>query len=87
VLRLYSAWAVALGELDHWTRAMESAALPETTPGVSDAGRLGALSTAMQVASTEPPSRLSSGLGRDGDSSSSSGGVGGGAGGGGGDSW
>jgi len=84
VLRLYSAWAVALGELDHWTRAMESAALPETTPGVSEAGRLGALSTAMQVASTEPPS---SGLGRDGDSSSSSGGVGGGAGGGGGDSW
>ena len=35
-LRLYSAWAVALGELDRWNKAMAATALPTETSGVAE---------------------------------------------------
>lgn len=85
-LRLYSAWAVALGELERWKSAIATAALPPHTPGVSDVRYISGLSAATHTASTEPSS--SNGSGGGGSSFSSSGGdVGGGAGGGGGGSW
>jgi hypothetical protein len=78
-LRLYSAWAVALGELGHWQSAMTAAALPPSTPGVMDTHHIALMSVAAHTASTPPSSSGSGGGG--------SSGVGGGAGGGGGGSW
>ncbi|MQA24585.1 MAG: DUF2207 domain-containing protein [Micromonosporaceae bacterium] len=91
-LRLYSAWAAALGELDHWTDAMAAAALPPSTPGVADGRHFSALGVGALTASTAATSRSlgSGGGGGSGSSFSSggsSGGVSGGAGGGGGGSW
>jgi hypothetical protein len=85
-LRLYSAWAVALGELAAWQDTMAAAALPPSTPGVSEVGHYAAFSTAVHTANTEPAPASSGGS--SGSSFSSGGGsVGGGAGGGGGGSW
>lgn len=84
-LRLYSAWAVALGELSAWQDTMAAAALPPSTPGVSEVAHYAAFSTAVHTANTEPPSSSS---GSGGSSFSGGGGsVGGGSGGGGGGSW
>ncbi len=87
-LRLYSAWAVALGELGRWNDAMSSAALPPSTPGVSDTNNFVLFSAATHTATT-PPRESSGGSGGSSHSSysGSSGGVDGGAGGGGGGSW
>jgi uncharacterized membrane protein YgcG len=88
-LRLYSAWAVALGELNRWNKAMAAAALPPETSGVAETASFMALSSTVHTATTAP----SSSGGGGGDSSSSGGGysgggdVGGGGGGGGGGSW
>ena len=89
-LRLYSAWAAALGELDRWRDAMAKAALPSSTRGVGDASRFVWLSAGAHAAVT-PPSASIGGGGTGGAGGSYSGGgssgVGGGAGGGGGGSW
>lgn len=77
VLREYTAWAVALGEADHWNAMVIQAGLPPTTSGLSSAMLASSLSSACSSASTAPSS--SSGGG--------GGGVGGGGGGGGGGSW
>jgi uncharacterized membrane protein YgcG len=87
-LRLYSAWAVALGELDHWHKAMAAAELPPDTSGVAETAGFVALTSTVHTASTSP---ASSGSSSDGGSSgggySGGGDVGGGGGGGGGGSW
>jgi uncharacterized membrane protein YgcG len=79
-LREYTAWAVAVGEIDRWSRAVaaSSAAADPTTAryAVLAPGLLSATS-----ASSVEPSSSGSGGGGGG------GGVGGGAGGGGGGSW
>lgn len=81
VLRQYTAWAVAVGEIDRWERAVgESATAMSVDPGAT---RMVYLAPALMVstasASTAPSSSGSGGF--------SGGGVGGGAGGGGGGSW
>lgn len=91
-LRLYSAWAVALGELDRWNAAMATAALPPSTAGVSDTTSYVALSSSVSTATTAPSSNSGSsssysGGGYSGGGYSGGGSVGGGAGGGGGGSW
>lgn len=92
-LRLYSAWAVALGELDHWNRAMASASLPPSTTGVAETTAFVALSASVPTATSatssgSSSSSSSSGSGySDGGGYSGGGDVGGGAGGGGGSSW
>lgn len=80
VLREYTAWAVAVGEVDRWSRAVSAAAIPPQADfdAVSMATIAPRLCSVTSSAST-PPS--SSGGGRSG------GGVGSGAGGGGGGSW
>lgn len=92
-LRLYSAWAVALGELDRWNEAMAAAALPRDTAGVADNTNMVLMSSSVHTTATPP---ASSGGGGGGGSSSSSysgggysggGSVGDGGGGGGGGSW
>lgn len=91
-LRLYSAWAVALGELDRWNAAMKSASLPPETPGVGDMPTYVLLDSSVHTA-TSAPSTSSSSSGSSSGSSYSGGGfsgggdVGGGGGGGGGGSW
>jgi uncharacterized membrane protein YgcG len=90
-LRLYSAWAVALGELDHWNAAMRSAELPPETPGVADLPTYVLLTSTVHTATSPPSSSsgsgLSSGSSYSGGGFSGGGGVGGGGGGGGGGSW
>lgn len=76
VLREYTAWAIALDEVDHWTTAVEQAGLAPSTPGLTTALVAGSLSSSMSSAGTAPSS-----------SSGGGGGVGGGGGGGGGGSW
>jgi hypothetical protein len=78
-LREYTAWAVAVGELDRWSRAVAASAAAGADPAV----RYPALAPALVAgtsASSAPPSSGGSGGG-------GGGGVGGGAGGGGGGSW
>lgn len=90
-LRLYSAWAVALGELDHWNKAMTEASLPPSTEGVAETTAFLALGAGVQTATSAPSSGSSSSSSSDGGYSgggySGGGDVGGGAGGGGGGSW
>lgn len=89
-LRLYSAWAVALGELDHWNKAMASASLPPSTAGVAETTAFVALSSSVPAATSAPSSSSSSSSsdsGYSGGGYSGGGDVGGGAGGGGGSSW
>ncbi len=75
VLREYTAWAIALDEVDHWTAAVQQAGLEPSTPGLSTALVASSLSSSMTSAGTSPSS------------SGGGGGVGGGGGGGGGGSW
>jgi hypothetical protein len=75
VLREYTAWAIALDEVDHWTAAVQQAGLAPSTPGLSTALVASSLSSSMTSAGTAPSS------------SGGGGGVGGGGGGGGGGSW
>jgi hypothetical protein len=80
-LRQYTAWAVAVGELDRWSRAVAASSVPAADPAVARYPLLGPTllhDTSRSV--TEPSSGGSGGGG-------SGGGVGGGAGGGGGGSW
>ncbi len=82
LLRHYTAWAVALGELDHWTKAVESAAdIPgsavDATPDLRFVALAPTLSGATRQTFTAPSSSGSGG----------GGGAGGGGGGGGGGSW
>lgn len=74
VLREYTAWAVALGEIDRWARAVKDATIPPSESGYQyvDSSR-SLMSTTSSTASAP--------------SSSGGGGGGGGAGGGGGGSW
>ena len=77
VLREYTAWAVAVGEVDRWSRAVGSAAVAVAdTDGVRYAAIAPSLSSATSSTGVAPSS--SGGRG---------GGVGGGGGGGGGGSW
>jgi uncharacterized membrane protein YgcG len=91
-LRRYSAWAVALGELDHWNAAMAAASLPPST-GVREAAGFAALTSTVHTATTSPSGSSggspggSSGGGYSGGGYSGGGSVGGGGGGGGGGSW
>jgi hypothetical protein len=81
VLREYTAWAVAVGEVDRWTRAMEAAAVvPDENlhSALAFAYLAPVLFSATSSASTAPSSSGGGGGG---------GGVGGGGGGGGGGSW
>jgi len=75
VLREYTAWAIALDEVDHWTAAVQRAGLEPSTPGLSTALVASSLASSMTSAGTAPSS------------SGGGGGVGGGGGGGGGGSW
>ncbi|MGI9621240.1 MAG: DUF2207 family protein, partial [Acidimicrobiales bacterium] len=89
-LRQYTAWAVALGELDHWERAVNAAAaVPGSSVGEFQPGRYSGtsfsqLSSATIIAAT-PPSQSGRGFG--GGGGGFGGGAGGGGGGGGGGSW
>ena len=79
VLREYTAWAVALGEIDRWARAVSaSTAIPQEA-GLSYAYMAPALMVATSSTATAPSSS--------GGGFSGGGGVGGGGGGGGGGSW
>jgi hypothetical protein len=78
VLRDYTAWAVAVGEIDRWSRVVATSGAARDPEAVRFAAIAPALHTATAATSTEPSSRNGSGGG---------GSVGGGAGGGGGGSW
>ncbi|CAN5594546.1 hypothetical protein BH10ACT1_BH10ACT1_41890 [soil metagenome] len=84
VLRQYTAWAVAVGEIDRWGRAVAgSTAAMATDPGATHLAYLApALMLSAASTSTAPSSSGSGGFGGGGGF-----GVGGGAGGGGGGSW
>jgi len=82
VLREYTAWAVAVGEVDHWRHAMEAATnVPQADIGsaLALAYIVPSLAAGTASASTAPSSS--------GGGGGFSGGVGGGGGGGGGGSW
>jgi hypothetical protein len=82
MLREYTAWAVALGEVDRWTAAMNASSIaPELRDGNTFLFAAPYLASAASAASTAPSSSGSSGGGFGGGS------VGGGGGGGGGGSW
>jgi uncharacterized membrane protein len=84
VLREYTAWAVAVGEVDRWSRAVAASA-SAATPDAGYSTMAPWLWTATAATITEPKS--SSGGDGGGWSGGGGGGVGGGAGGGGGGSW
>jgi Predicted membrane protein (DUF2207) len=78
-LREYTAWAVAVGEVDRWSRAVAASAAARD-PAVASYAFIGpSLASATAATSTAPSSSGNGGGG--------GGGVGGGAGGGGGGSW
>jgi hypothetical protein len=82
VLREYTAWAVAVGEIDRWQRAVSAASIAPETAGLSYAFVAPLLLSSTTSAATAPSSKgggIGGGFG--------GGGVGGGAGGGGGGSW
>ncbi|MDP1820525.1 MAG: DUF2207 domain-containing protein [Acidimicrobiales bacterium] len=79
VLREYTAWAVAVGEVDRWERAVGRALIPPTAAGIGYAHMAPSLMSSTRSASTAPSSSGSGGGG--------GGSVGGGGGGGGGGSW
>jgi Predicted membrane protein (DUF2207) len=81
VLREYTAWAVAVGEIDRWQRAVSAASIAPETAGLSYAYMAPLLLSSTTSAATSPSSSGGGGGGFGG------GGVGGGAGGGGGGSW
>jgi uncharacterized membrane protein len=83
----YTAWAMALGEIDPWSRAITASAVLPASPGPMYPsyyypGMAHTLRSAATASSTEPSSSGSGGAGGGG-----GGGVGGGGGGGGGGSW
>jgi uncharacterized membrane protein len=79
LLREYTAWAVAVGEIDRWARAVSaSSAIPQDA-GMSYVHMAPLLAASTSSASTAPSSSSSGGGG--------GGSVGGGGGGGGGGSW
>jgi len=84
VLREYTAWAVAVGEIGRWTRAVSAAAIAPEVAGVHYAYMAPLLLSTTTSAATAPSSS-SSGGGFGGGFGGGS--VGGGAGGGGGGSW
>ncbi len=86
-LRLYSAWAVALGELDRWNKAIAATALPRETSGVAEITNLVALNSTVHMATTAPSSSGGGSGSSSGGGYSGGGSVGGGGGGGGGGSW
>jgi uncharacterized membrane protein len=82
VLREYTAWAVAVGEIDRWQRAVSAASIAPETAGLSYVFMAPLLLSSTTSAATAPSSSgggLGGGFG--------GGSVGGGAGGGGGGSW
>jgi uncharacterized membrane protein YgcG len=81
VLREYTAWAVAVGEIDRWSRVVAASAAARDPAAVQYASIAPALYTAASESSTQPSSSNGGGGGGGGGS------VGGGAGGGGGGSW
>ena len=83
VLREYTAWAVALGEIDRWQRAVSAASIAPETAGLSYAYMAPLLLASTTSAATAPSSSGGGGIG----GGFGGGGVGGGAGGGGGGSW
>jgi predicted membrane protein DUF2207 len=87
VLREYTAWAVALDEIDHWSRILASSSIPPTDPGIHYAYMAPALMLSTHRTSVAP-SQSSGGFFSGGGGGSFGGGsVGGGGGGGGGGSW
>jgi hypothetical protein len=80
VLREYTAWAVALDEIDRWERAVEGSTVIPQEAGLSYVHLAPVLSSSTASASTAPSSSGSGGGGGGGS-------VGGGGGGGGGGSW
>jgi hypothetical protein len=83
-LREYTAWAVAVGELDRWSRAVAASSAAQADPG---AARYPVMVPALLSGSSESSVQPSSSGSGGGWSSGGGGGVGGGAGGGGGGSW
>lgn len=81
VLREYTAWAVAVGEIDRWRRAVESSTVIPDTPDLRYVALAPVLHSSTSTASTAPSSSGSGSGGFGG------GGVGGGGGGGGGGNW
>jgi uncharacterized membrane protein YgcG len=81
VLREYTAWAVAVGEIDRWSRVVAASAAARDPAAVQYTYIAPALYTAASESSTQPSSSNGGGGGGGGGS------VGGGAGGGGGGSW
>lgn len=79
VLREYTAWAVALGEIDRWEQAVSRSTVIPAQAGIGYAHMAPVLIGATAATSTAPSSSGGSGGG--------GGGVGGGGGGGGGGSW
>jgi hypothetical protein len=84
VLREYTAWAVAVGEIDRWRRAVSAASIAPETAGLAYAYMAPLLLSSTTSAATAPSSSGGDGFGGGG---FGGGGVGGGAGGGGGGSW
>jgi hypothetical protein len=79
VLREYTAWAVAVGEIDRWKHAVEASTVIPDSAGLGYVALAPALASSTSHASTAPSSSSSGGGG--------GGGAGGGGGGGGGGSW
>jgi uncharacterized membrane protein len=83
VLREYTAWALAVGEIDRWSRAINASSIAPQTAGVHYAYMAPLLLSSTTSTATAPSSSGSGGLG----GGFGGGSVGGGAGGGGGGSW
>jgi Predicted membrane protein (DUF2207) len=84
VLREYTAWAVAVGEIDRWSRVVAASGAARDPAAVHYATIAPSLFSATAATSTQPSSSNGGGGGWSG---GGGGGVGGGAGGGGGGSW
>ena len=84
VLREYTAWAVAVGEIGRWTQAVSASTIAPQVAGVHYAYMAPFLLASTTSTATAPSSSGSGGLGGGGFGGGS---VGGGAGGGGGGSW
>ena len=84
VLREYTAWAVAVGEIGRWSRAVAASSVIPETAGIHYAYMAPYLLTSTTSAATAPSS---SGSGGGFSGGFGGGSIGGGAGGGGGGSW
>jgi hypothetical protein len=84
VLREYTAWAVALDEIDRWSRAVATSSIAPQTAGLGYVHMAPLLMASTLSASTAPRQSGGGGFGGGG---FGGGGIGGGAGGGGGGSW